>query len=76
MIIKEEGLEPFADQASSDSGQFKDDLGQDDDDDPDYQVDFITFILCVILSVFKVFIVCLFFTLYLSVYVPLYYVKN
>lgn len=39
VIIKEEGLEPFADQASSDSGQFKDDLGQDDDDDPDYQLE-------------------------------------
>ncbi len=40
MIIKEEGFEPFADQASSDSGQYRDDLGQDDNnDDQDYQVD-------------------------------------
>ena len=34
VIIKEEGLEAFADQASSDSGQNRDDPGQDDDDDP------------------------------------------
>lgn len=47
MIIKEEGLEAFADQASSDSGQNKDDPGQDDDDDPDYQV---VFCFCVSVS--------------------------
>lgn len=42
MIIEEEGLEAFADQASSDSGQFRGDPGPDDDDDPDYQVSFIS----------------------------------
>lgn len=54
MIIKEEGLEALAVQASSDSGQNKDDPGQDDADDPDYQVDFTntSFILCY-LSVFN-----------------------
>ncbi len=48
VIIKEEGLEAFADQASSDSGQYRDDPGQDDGDDPDYQVDFTntSLILC------------------------------
>ena len=40
VIIKEEGLEALADQASSDSGQYRDDRGQDDGDDPDYQVNF------------------------------------
>ncbi|XP_008302107.1 uncharacterized protein LOC103373879 [Stegastes partitus] len=40
VIIKEEGLEGLADQASSDSGPYRDEPGQDDDDDPDYQVGF------------------------------------
>ena len=56
MIIKEEGLEALADQASSDSGQYREEPGQDNDDDPDYQV------LLQILHSFNVlFSVCRFF---------------
>ena len=39
MIIKEEGLEAFPDQASPESVPYADDLGLDNDNDPDYQVD-------------------------------------
>ncbi|XP_069574417.1 zinc finger and SCAN domain-containing protein 22-like isoform X2 [Brachyistius frenatus] len=39
VIIKEEGPEGLADQASSDSGHYRNDPRQDDDDDPDYQVE-------------------------------------
>lgn len=40
MIIKEEGLEAFADHTSSDSVQLRDETAQHDGDDPDYQVQF------------------------------------
>lgn len=39
VIIKEEGLEVFADQMSPDSGHCRDQVYHDDDD-PDYQVGF------------------------------------
>lgn len=39
VIIKEEGLEAFAEQVSPDSGPYTDHVGLYDDD-PDYQVDF------------------------------------
>lgn len=63
MIIKEEGLEAFADHASSDSGQNRDDLAQDDDDDPDYQVGFTdpSFIVCLFCYLICLFFLCLCF---------------
>lgn len=64
MIIKEEGLEALADQASSDSGQYRDDPSQDDGDDPDYQVDLSH--TSTLKSLF----------LFLPDYVPNYYIKN
>lgn len=45
VVIKEEGLEAFADLASPDSGHYQEDAGQDDENDPDYQVDMIKYIL-------------------------------
>lgn len=54
MIIKEEGLEVFADQVSSDSGQYRDEPGQEEADDLDYQVDFTntSFIFCLSVLLF------------------------
>lgn len=76
VIIKEEGLEALADQASSDSGQYRDDPGQDDGDDPDYQVDFMdpSFIFFCFLSVYLL-VVLLFIAFCLFVY-PFYNVNN
>nr|XP_020478897.1 gastrula zinc finger protein XlCGF26.1-like [Monopterus albus] len=39
VVIKEEGTGPSADQASSGSGQNRDEVGQDEDGDPDYQLE-------------------------------------
>lgn len=58
VIIKEERLEALADEVSSDSSQYRDEPAQDNDD-PDYQVDFTntSFILC-FLSVSDIYFVC------------------
>lgn len=64
VIIKEEGFECLADRMSSDSGQYRDEFWQDEDD-PDYQVGFIDmFYINLLISFFTLqlyyFIACAF----------------